>query len=163
MTVRCVISGGQTGVERAGIDAAWELRLKTGGWAPLGWVAEDGVIPEAYCGAMWGTVPGGYARRTRQNVVEADGTLILARGPINGGTLLTEREAIATGAPVMVLELFDLDAPQPSVSLARERVHAWIDRNHIRTLNIAGPRESKAPGIQDQARRVLVWLLRETS
>ena len=92
-----------------------------------------------------------YEQRTRWNVRDSDGTLILTRGPLTGGTALTARVADAAGRPLLIVDL--LAAVDPS--LARD----WIDRQSIRTLNVAGPRESGAPGIGDEAASFLRALL----
>ena len=157
MSVTRIISGGQTGVDRGALLAARDLGLERGGWAPLGWRAEDGVIPAEFRDGMQECPQRGYSARTRRNADDSDGTLILSRDlPLTGGTLMTERYVIITGAPVLVLALWK-DIPLIDICIA---VNSWIERNRISVLNVAGPRESKAPGIQEQSRAVLVALLR---
>ena len=82
-----VISGGQTGVDRAALDAAFELALECGGWVPAGRRAEDGPVDARY--PLRETAAGDYETRTRLNVRDSDATLILTRGRPSGGTALT--------------------------------------------------------------------------
>lgn len=148
-----VISGGQTGVDRAALDAALETGLDCGGWCPKGRRAEDGVVPMRY--PLLESDSANYRRRTRLNVVDSDGTLILVTGSMSGGTALTRELATAEQKPFFVV---DLDNPAP-----RREVGRWIRDNNIRTLNVAGPRESQRPGIADRAVEYLTALFSELS
>lgn len=143
--VEKIVSGGQSGVDRAALDAALALGIPCGGWCPKGRHAEDGIIPAHY--PLTETTSKDYRVRTRRNVREADGTLILSRGPLSGGTALTRRLAKEMGKPCLVVDL----AQRPRVS----DVRAWLASNNIRTLNVAGPRESSQPGMHALARRLL--------
>jgi hypothetical protein len=147
-----VVSGGQTGVDRAALDAALAAGLPVGGWCPKGRRAEDGVIDARY--PLTETRTADYAERTRANVRDSDGTLVLTgvltRGAPVGGTALTIAFARKMGRPLLVLDLNDA-APQDAL--------AWIAAGRIATLNVAGPRESGAPGIYGQARAFLDALL----
>ena len=116
-----VVSGGQTGVDRAALDVALMLGIPCGGWCPKGRLAEDGVIPPHY--PLRESDSRDYAYRTRLNVRDSDGTLILHRGVLNGGTALTLRCARELGRPVFVV---DLEHP-PELNT----VHAWLRRHHI--------------------------------
>jgi len=144
-----IISGGQTGVDRAALDIAIELGLEHGGWCPQGRRAEDGSIPPRY--RLRETAENDYSSRTMLNVKEADGTLILYRGALEGGSEQTAQFADAMHKPVLIV---DLDHP-----VATGTVKDWLHRRHIGTLNIAGPRESKQPGIYKQAVALLRGLL----
>lgn len=146
-----VVSGGQTGVDRAALDTALDLGLPCGGWCPLGRRAEDGGIPERY--PLTETASPSYPERTERNVRDSDGTLVLTRGTPRGGTALTLRLARRHGRPSLVVDLDD--PPQP------ETVRAWLRDQSIAVLNVAGPRESEAPGIHDAASRYLEAVLRE--
>lgn len=143
-----LLSGGQTGVDRAALDAALALGIPCGGWCPQGRRAEDGQIPARY--PLTETGSPGYRERTYLNVRDSDGTLILARGALSGGTTLTRRVARALGKPCLVLDL--AKAPDP------RSVRAWMHNHDIRLLNVAGPRESQRPGIYRQAKRFLLRL-----
>ena len=140
-----VVSGGQTGVDRAALDVALERGVPCGGWCPKGRRAEDGTILPHY--PVTETPSLEYAQRTEWNVRDADGTLILTRGPATGGSALTLAVARRLGKPYLILDL--CGEPSPSA------LQAWADKNRITVLNIAGPRESTAPGIYEQARRFL--------
>jgi hypothetical protein len=146
-----LISGGQTGVDRAALDVALESGIDCGGWCPRGRRAEDGRIPAHYPleEASWD----GYPQRTEWNVRDSDGTLILTRGESDRGTVLTVRLAVEKRKPYLVVDLL---APWDV-----EAVREWIEQNGIVTLNVAGPRESSSPGIGDEARRFLRQLVRD--
>ncbi|MCE5266403.1 MAG: putative molybdenum carrier protein [Planctomycetaceae bacterium] len=145
-----IISGGQTGVDRAALDAAMELGIAHGGWCPLGRLAEDGRIPDRY--QLTETDSPVYAVRTERNVVESDATLILYRGRISGGTKLTLQLARRHSKPHLKV---DLDAAPEPVDVCR-----WLAEYHIETLNVAGPRESQSPGIGVLAHAFLLRVLR---
>ncbi len=147
--LRKIISGGQTGVDRAALDAGLACGLVIGGWCPLGRRAEDGPIDPAY--PLDETPETGYAQRTAWNVRDSHGTLILNRGELEGGTALTVRYLEETGKPFLVVAL-DED-PDPSA------VRRWIRDNGIAVLNVAGPRRRKVPGIYEQARAFLEEVL----
>lgn len=148
-----IVSGGQTGVDRAALRVAQELGLPCGGWVPRGWRAEDGRVPACY--PMRETASPGYPQRTRNNVRDSDATLILGRGGPTGGTALTIACAEDMQQPWMMIDLAIRDAPG-----TRDSVRAWLHRNRVRVLNVAGPRESTAPGIGDEAAAFLRALLR---
>jgi predicted Rossmann-fold nucleotide-binding protein len=139
--VEKVISGGQTGVDRAALDAALELGIPCGGWCPQGRRAEDGIIPGRY--PMQETSSSAYPMRTEMNIEDSDGTVILTRGSPVGGTLLTLKLARKHRKPYILAD----PAQEEDVASVRE----WCRGNQIRILNVAGPRESEAPGIYYQA------------
>lgn len=142
-----IVSGGQTGVDRAALDAAIELGIPHGGWVPRGRIAEDGRIPGRY--QMREDSSTEYARRTELNIRDSDGTLIITRGTFDGGTAFTARKARELGKPLLIIE--------DDTEAAADSVLAWLRENRIAVLNVAGPRESKSPGIHAHA----VSLLRE--
>jgi len=147
--VRKIVSGGQTGVDRAALDAALALGIACGGWCPKGRRAENGAIPPHY--PLTETTSKDYRVRTRRNVRDSDGTLILTRGPLSGGTALTLRLAMNIGKPALVVDL----ARRPRATV----VGAWLDAHRIRILNVAGPRESSQPGIHRHAKNFLARVL----
>lgn len=151
--VHKIISGGQTGVDRGALIAAIELDIEHGGYCPRGRLAEDGPIDARF--HLVETESSAYHVRTEKNVVEADGTLILHRGPLYGGTALTETFALRHGKPHLKI---DLQQPQPPVRA--EIVRAWLRKHRIEVLNIAGPRESSQPGIEEETRQLLHDLAR---
>ncbi len=146
-----IVSGGQTGVDRAALDVAMDLGIAHGGWCPRDRRAEDGPIPPQY--RLDPTEASDYAVRTEQNVLDSDGTLILHRGLLRGGTALTAQLARQHGKPCLVV---DLDEPGKPRTVRR-----WLEENGIRTLNVAGPRESQSPGIAAAAASFLRGLLVE--
>jgi len=144
-----IVSGGQTGVDRAALDVALELGFPCGGWVPRGRRAEDGRIPPIY--PLRETASHSYAKRTRLNVRDSDATLILTRGEPTGGTALTVDCIRSLDRPYFVVDLAgDVDLPA---------VREWLVRHDVRVLNVAGPRESTPPGIYRAAAQVLRELL----
>ena len=131
-----IVSGGQTGVDRGALDVALELGIPCGGWCPKGRVAEDGRIEDRY--PLQETPLSDYRVRTRLNVEQSDGTLVIAREPVTGGTALTIKVAREMGKPLRIVDLNQ--KPDPST------VQKWLNDEGIRILNVAGPRESKMPG-----------------
>jgi hypothetical protein len=140
-----IVSGGQTGVDRAALDTALALGLPCGGWCPRGRRAEDGPLPARY--PLRETPSAAYPERTEWNVRDSDGTLVLHRGRPRGGTALTLRLARAHGRPALAVDL----GAAPSAGAVRE----WLSRERIHRLNVAGPRESEHPGIHAEAARFL--------
>lgn len=135
-----IVSGGQTGVDRAGLEVAIANGIAHGGWCPKGRRSEDGSIPSRYDLVEMDTAE--YPLRTEQNVIDSDATLILYEQCLRGGTLLTRRYANRWGKPFLCLKI---ETSEPS------EVRLWLDDQRPTTLNIAGPRESSFPGIQDRA------------
>lgn len=149
LRLRRVISGGQTGADRAALDAAVALDLQSGGWVPAGRRAEDGVVPESYR-ALRETPTSDYAERTQRNVRDADGTVVFAHGPAAGGTELTVTYARRLGTSLLFIDLDETD-----VATAAARLREWLRANEIVTLNVAGPRASEDPRIYATVRVVL--------
>ena len=149
-TLNKIVSGGQTGVDRAALDIGDRIIYTTGGWCPSGRRAEDGRIPDRY--PLNETKSKNYVTRTKWNVRDSDGTLILNLGELDGGTRETVEHARKINKPCLVVELDDNEHPQPDV------VKNWLIENNIRKLNVAGPRESKRPGIYDMASEYLAEL-----
>ncbi len=140
-----IISGGQTGVDRAALDAAIELGITCGGWCPKGRASEQGPIPDHY--PLTETPTADPAQRTERNVRDADATLIIARGKLIGGATLTRRLATSLPKPCLVID--------PAVTTSAATVRAWLNEHAVRTLNVAGPRASTDPHIYELARGIL--------
>lgn len=141
-----LISGGQTGVDRAALTVALFLEIPHGGWCPRGRRAEDGIIPTVY--QMRETQETDYAARTERNVKEGDGTLILYRQRLTSGTALTNRLLKKHRRPVLLVDL----AKEHSYQSVRD----WLAAHGIQVLNVAGPRESSAPGITMETEQFLL-------
>lgn len=149
MDLRKIVSGGQTGVDRAALDAAMAHGLPVGGWCPQGRRAEDGRIADRY--PLEETPSAEYAQRTAWNVRDSDGTLIVAPDPLSEGTALTKQEAETQGKPVLHV--------RPSDPVPVPMIRAWGGENAVEVLNVAGPRASEVAGIYDATRALLDDLL----
>lgn len=149
MDLQKIVAGGQTGVDRAALDAAMAYDVPVGGWCPKGRRAEDGSVPARY--PLRETPSDAYAQRTTWNVRDSDGTLIIAPAPLEGGTALTREEAEEQGKPVLHVRPED-PVPVPMI-------RAWGTENDVRALNVAGPRASEVDGIYEAARTILADLL----
>ncbi len=152
--VERIVSGGQTGADRAALDFALANGIRIGGWVPRGRLAEDGRIPDRYPDLVE-TESTDPAVRTARNVRDSDATLILSHGPLDGGSLLTFQEATRAGKPVLHL---DLDELTPVA--AADRLRSWLAALRPSTLNVAGPRASRDPQIYKKTTVVLDQALR---
>lgn len=139
-----IISGGQTGVDRAALDAAIRLGIPHGGWIPKGRLTEDGPLHASY--ALVETASAVYAERTEKNVTDADGTLIISRGELGGGSGVTREMAVKHGRPWLHVDLDRMSAFRAALEIRN-----WIAANRIKILNVAGPRASKDPKIYSNA------------
>lgn len=148
-----IVSGGQTGADRAALDVAITLGLETGGWVPKGRRAEDGRIPARYAGLVE-TDAVAYEHRTALNVRDSDGTLIFSFGEPRGGTGLTLKLAGASGKPHLVIDLATMPETQ-----AVEHVRDWLAAARVRVLNVAGSRASTEPRIGPAVTAVLTAAL----
>lgn len=144
-----IVSGGQTGADRAALDVALDLGIEVGGWVPRGRLAEDGVISPRYPN-LREAESRNPARRTELNVRDSDATLILSHGPLSGGSALTREFAEAHGRPLMHLDLTTAGHPE-----AIRRLREWLRDGEPATLNVAGPRASKDPEIYAATLEVL--------
>jgi hypothetical protein len=133
-----IISGGQTGVDRAALDFAIRYGYEHGGWCPRGRAAEDGPIDPRY--ALRETDSTQYDVRTRQNVLDSEATLIVVRDrPLTGGTALTHDLAVELNRPVLVV------SEAEGVAESARKVSEFLKVHAVKILNVAGPRESEAP------------------
>jgi hypothetical protein len=144
-----IISGGQTGVDRAALDFAIQHGFEHDGWCPHGRLAEDGVIPPVY--HLSETDSAEYEERTGKNVLDSDATLIVARDrELSGGTAFTKTCAEQQGRPLLVI------CERDGVVAGAASLSKFLKQNKVRTLNVAGPRESQAPGLDKFVRELLV-------
>lgn len=146
-----ILSGGQTGVDRAALDAALELGMSCGGWCPRGRLAEDSTLPVHY--PLKETPSSAYEQRTRWNVRDSDGTLVLHRGNPSGGTAFTIQVARQMKKPCLEVDVREAESAG--------RILDWLMKVRVETLNVAGPRESGEPGIYREAKRLLVQVFRD--
>ncbi len=144
-----IISGGQTGVDRAALDAALSLGLPIGGWCPRGRLAADGRVPDHY--PLQETESIDYLQRSERNVEDADATLILIRGQPTAGTRQTIEFTHAHGKPCLVVDL--------AKKVDHRGLKIWLKAFEVAVLNVAGPREGKMPGIHQQALEYLLAAL----
>jgi Circularly permutated YpsA SLOG family len=147
-----IVSGGQTGADRAALDFAIAHGIVHGGWCPRGRLAEDGIIPSQY--QLRETPSRKYAQRTEWNVRDSDATVIFTLGEhMRGGTGLTRDLAERFGKPW--LHLIGGDFGQATVRDAAGRLAGFLDEHQVRTLNVAGPRASQEPGVANFVDQVL--------
>ena len=139
-----IVSGGQTGADRAALDFAIRHHgYAHGGWVPQGRTAEDGPIPMKY---QLAELDGGYRQRTKRNVEDSDGTLVLNLAELADGSLMTLQYAERIGKPAIAVQLEDSDTETHAGEVLK-----WLEANAIQVVNVAGPRESKRPGVYAQA------------
>ena len=135
-----IISGGQTGADQAALDAAIKLGIPHGGWMPKGRLTEDGPLPEKYDLNEMPTAS--YPERTKKNIRESDGTLILSHGMLTGGSEFTRKMALKYQKPMLHID-FNRMIPFDAALV----INNWMVDHDIRTLNVAGPRASTDPHI----------------
>jgi len=145
---RQIVSGGQTGADRAALDFACFNRIPHGGWCPQGRIAVDGQLSFKY--QLRETESSGYRQRTKRNIQDSDATVIFNTGALDGGTLQTQVLAEKMCKPHLLLQLDEQNLDLTALDL----VH-WLDQGKFSVLNVAGPREEKRPGIYRQVRQVL--------
>lgn len=153
MLINKIVSGGQTGVDRAALDFAIEHNIPHGGWCPKGRLAELGdIIPEKYL--LTETQTNEFSERTKLNIQDSNGTLIFVPElplKVTDGTTLTIKEVEDKGKPHFIIDLSIQDEKDESFF----KLYSWIQDNKIEVLNIAGPRESQNPGVYESCYRYL--------
>jgi len=147
--VEKIVTGGQTGADRAALDVAVELGLSTGGWIPRGRRAEDGAVPERY-DCLVEADSDAYDHRTELNVRDSDATVVFAFGAPGGGSALTARLARELGKPLLTLDL-----ERCSFDEAVEQLASWLAEARPRVLHVAGPRASWQPRIGEATASIL--------
>lgn len=144
-----IISGGQTGADRAGLEAARQAGLQTGGTVPRGWRTELGTDLSLRAFGVSEHASPNYPARTQANVIDSDGTLIIAFPSLDGGSELTASFCRRMRKPYLFVSAHSLD--NVALIIAKN----FIISKNIATLNVAGNRESKSPGLQSAA---TIWL-----
>jgi hypothetical protein len=146
--IRKIISGGQTGADRAALDAAIKLGIPHGGWIPKGRKTENGRLPDKY--ELKEMATGSYPKRTEKNVVDSDGTLIISHGTLTGGSALTRDYAEKHQRTWLHIDLDTTPA-----SKAASLINSWIIKSGIEILNVAGSRASEDQSIYKATFKVL--------
>jgi hypothetical protein len=146
-----IISGGQTGADRAALDAGMEAGFPVGGYCPAGRVAEDGVIDSRY---PLQELDGGYPERTRKNVRVSDGTVVFYDAVLSGGTEQTVIFCNDEHKPCKLIDLSLVDPEDASIIILQ-----FISEYEIRTMNIAGPRQSGSRSVYSYVRNVISGLI----
>lgn len=150
--IKKIISGGQTGADRAALDVAIKYNIDHGGWVPKGRKAEDGVLSSKYLMDEMETTD--YRERTRQNVLDSGGTLLISYGELTGGSKLTLSYAKVIGRPHCYIDLLTTDAFEAALIS-----QSFVLENQIRVLNVAGPRQSNFPDIYWDVKTILETML----
>ena len=148
MKIEKIVSGGQTGADRAALDFAIGQNIPYGGWVPKGRKTEDGQLPDQY--HLQEMPVTDYAARTEQNVIDSDGTVIISHGFLTGGSALTKEFAIRHEKPCL-----HLDMNNTSIDEAAGLLNLWISEHQLKVLNVAGARAGKDPEIYTMTRNIL--------
>jgi len=151
-----IISGAQTGVDRAALDAALECHVEAGGWCPEGRQSEDGIIPEKY--PVIELPKSGYRQRTKRNVLDSDGTVVIYFGYPAGGTEQTISFCIKERKPYVLI-----NAEEMSIEQASRKINKFIGESSISILNVAGPRASGELRAYEYAKKVILSVLPRNS
>ena len=151
MVLKKIISGGQTGVDHAALDAALSAGFPCGGYCPKGRESEDGIIDSKY---PLEEIEGGYRQRTLMNLKASDATLIIYNSEVTGGTELTLASCIKHHKHYKLI-----DMSLVSVDQAKEALENFIDKEKIEILNVAGSRLSSEPKIYSYTRNILEGIL----
>jgi len=151
-----IVSGGQTGADQAALDAAIKLDIPHGGWIPKGRITEAGFLPAKY--KLKEMPSASYPLRTEKNVIDSDGTLIISRGKLTGGSALTEKYAEKHERPRLHIDLNEMTDLEAALKTA-----TWISKNNIAVLNVAGPRESKDPKIYQDTKNIIKKVLKNVT
>lgn len=148
-----IISGGQTGVDRGALDAALAAGAPCGGWCPKGRLAEDGTIDASY--PLQEATSDDYRVRTLKNVIDADGTVVIYFGKLEGGSLVAVEYCRQHGKPHLLINTDFVKAEK-----AAAQIKKFVLDKKIKVLNVAGPRASKVPRARTYAQITIAALLR---
>jgi len=143
-----IISGGQTGADQGALDAAIKYNFPHGGWISKRRITEDGRLPDNY--KLKEMPTDSYPKRTEQNIIDSDGTVIISRGKIAGGSKLTQKLANKHKRPCLHIDLNKTPA-----FIAASKINSWINEHDIEILNVAGSRASKDPKIYQDTKYII--------
>jgi hypothetical protein len=146
--IKKIISGGQTGADRGALDFAIANSILHAGWIPKGRKTEEGRLPDKY--HLQEIATASYSKRTEQNVIDSDGTVIISHGKLTGGSAQTREYAIRHHKPHL-----HLDASNVTIEPLAGSLKNWIRRHKIKILNVAGPRASKDKNIYRVTMKIL--------
>ena len=149
-----IVSGGQTGADRGGLDAAIRLGIAHGGWCPRGRRAEDGTIPAQY--RLSETTSRTWIERTRRNVIDSDATVVFTKGLPTAGSRRTVEMTCEEDRPMLHIDVAGWPGDRGE---DLEKFRGWLAALHVRTLNVAGSRASKTPGLHGLVEQFLVEAL----
>ena len=152
--IQKIISGGQTGADRAALDFAIKHNLPYGGWVPKGRKTEDGTLSEKY--HLQEMATGQYSKRTEKNILDSDGTLIVSHGLLTGGSALTRELAKQHRKSWIHVDMKATSYPE-----AARMIREWVRRNGVKAMNVAGARGSKDPKIYQAVIELLKAMLGE--
>lgn len=155
MTIK-IISGGQTGVDRAALDFGLENGIEIGGYCPKGRVAEDGVISSIY--PLTEMATSNYSDRTLKNIIESDATIIIYFGELEGGSLNTRNFCTQENKPFMLVNGMEKTPKQSSLMLSK-----FLGNEVVKVLNVAGSRASNCPKCYEYTKQVFNELLIQLS
>ena len=143
-----IISGGQTGADQSALDVAIKFNIDHGGWIPKGRLTEKGPLPDKYQLKEMDTKD--YRERTKQNIIDSHGTVIISRGKLTGGSNFTQSFAKVVGRPNCYIDLLSCEEFEAAIILK-----SFIMENQIHVLNVAGPRLSRHPWIYMDVKTIL--------
>ncbi len=146
--VKKIVSGGQTGADQAALDVAIKLEISHGGWIPKGRLTENGVLDAKY--QLKEMESASYNKRTEQNVIDSDGTLIISHGELTGGSDYTREMVLRHSRPWLYIDLKKTTSFQTN-----RKIKFWLAQYAIKVLNVAGPRASKDPDIYQATTGIL--------
>jgi predicted Rossmann-fold nucleotide-binding protein len=152
MPIKKIVSGGQTGADIAALDAAIRCGTPHGGWIPQGRLTEDGPLPAQY--HLQEMPTSAYPKRTEQNVIDSDGTVIFSHGALSEGSLFTRKMAVQHRRPVIHVDLEKVTSQQ-----AVQVLTDFVEENALEVLNVAGSRGSKDPALYDKVLHIMVHFL----
>lgn len=146
--IKKIVSGGQTGADQAALDTAIKLDVPHGGWIPKGRLTEDGPLDDRY--RLQEMPTSSYPKRTVQNIIDSDGTIIISKGELTDGSAYTRDMASEHQKPWLHIDLNRISRFDAAMKICD-----WLLKNRVQVVNVAGPRSSKDPGIYQAVKDIL--------